>query len=676
MRAAPLPFGPFKAAHSYGPADDLLFHGRDAEGAALAHFVAARPFSIVTAPSGMGKTSLLHARVLPLLERDRWLTVYARPRDDVLASLRDALAEHLLPDLRDEARAVEDLVRRKPEWRGLALHAALERYAALPIETRVEFRHCVPAGGEELAPLPMFSRVLRGTLALADWIEHLEALVIDGSPMGISPHTPLEEVPQRLRCDAARALWARWRERLGCDCDTRGALERLQSEWAPLRPGLGGVLLVLDQFEEVFTRASGDVASALFTEFSGWLDAGAAVSRRLHLVLSMRKEFYADVVPYLARFGSAERLTHFLGLLPAPQALAALRTPAALFGVTFDEPGGCLPRVLSLTLDDGEIFDRHEFDPPLGTCPPGRYSPTLISLIGAHLWARLEAQPAAAAMPLTWEAFKRLVPDLDDVFRSFLDNTLSHLDGAGSEPNAERRFDALELLERLVTSTGYRNIVAEEELLRQIPLERQAAKALLDTMDRDLKLVRRESRGRARFVEITHERLIPPVRCMLVELRRKPGTRGALAQAHDMIQVLQEEPDPVRDLLMPQYRDALVAHLPRLELDAVSLHTLLRSLLNSAPDQEGPALQAWRQAVRRIAALLAQGDATAGPARRPLLRGGALDAQLEAWHSQGGTPDAEALRALLRASLSQRDARAGERIRRAFRLLTSKEQPA
>jgi hypothetical protein len=35
----------------------------------------------LTAPSGIGKTSLLHARVLPLLERERWLTVWARPHD-------------------------------------------------------------------------------------------------------------------------------------------------------------------------------------------------------------------------------------------------------------------------------------------------------------------------------------------------------------------------------------------------------------------------------------------------------------------------------------------------------------------------------------------------------------------------------------------------------------------
>ena len=59
--------GPFKGAQSYGPADGDLFHGREAEGTALARFISDRPVSVLSAPSGIGKTSLLHAKVLPLL---------------------------------------------------------------------------------------------------------------------------------------------------------------------------------------------------------------------------------------------------------------------------------------------------------------------------------------------------------------------------------------------------------------------------------------------------------------------------------------------------------------------------------------------------------------------------------------------------------------------------------
>ena len=168
---APSHFGPFKAAQSYGPADDLIFHGRDADGASVARFMADRPFSILTAPSGTGKTSLLHARVIPTLEGQRWMAVYARPRSGFDRSLRQALCQHLLPDLKAEIDALDQMLENVPGTGEAQFGMAIAWYHGLSKAQRAEFRHFVPLRPDDAAPLPMICRLLRGSVTMNDFIE-------------------------------------------------------------------------------------------------------------------------------------------------------------------------------------------------------------------------------------------------------------------------------------------------------------------------------------------------------------------------------------------------------------------------------------------------------------------------------------------------------------------------
>ena len=636
----------------------------------------------------MGKTSLLHAKVLPLLETEHWFSVYARPQDHPLKSLQTALASHLLPDPRDEAIVVDQLHEMWPES-ALSLDAAVTAYRALPHERRARLRLLMPRSEFQAPPLPMMCRALRGSIGVNDLIEHFEAMVADGPAMGVTPQTPLQDLASLLRHDGTVKLWEHWRGRFASSDGLAGALSVLDDDWAPLRPGMGGTILVLDQFEEVFTQLRHGTIETFLGETGRCLaacDAGTS-GRPLHMALSMRKEFFADLVPLLQPFGAVERLTFFLGSMPADQARNAFSRPARMFGLTFagGEGGapGCIDGMLTLALDEGEtptsaLPGTPPEDPPRLPAD-GRYAPTLISLIGAHLWARLDETKRSGAepvgMPLSWKDFQRLVPHLDDVFTSFLDDALAQLDQsqAPDQPHASgaTRVDALELLERLATSAGFRNIIAEEQLIEQLPLNRDASTALLDDMDRRLKLVRRERRHGGRFVEIMHERLIPPVRRMLADARRRDILRATLGPAYDMLYTVPDEADPdlTKDPLPSHFREALIYYLDRLSLDGVAAKNLLRSLLAAGPDLDtrsgGGWQKRWQQSVLRLA-----GDLTRSPdreaGRAPLLTGSKLDSAIGELGQRSRTPPGDVMRHLVLSVLADRSARAPERIRAAF----------
>jgi hypothetical protein len=439
-------------------------------------------------------------------------------------------------------------------------------------------------------------------------------------------------------------------------------------------------LIVLDQFEEIFTRLPTITIENLITAVTQLIESSVigVTAIPLHFNFSLRKEFFADIVPHLAAFGPVDRLTFFLERMSLAEALSALSRPAALFGLSFagTKAGnpGCLDRILTLTLEDGAGIERdNSGEKKEARLPEGcHYAPALISLVGAHLWARLEAEPSLPA-PLTWEAFTRLVPDLDNVFASFLRDALAVIDQRKDGPNPTS-FDALELLDRLVTSTGFRNILAEQELLDQVPMSRGAAQNLLDFMDHDARLIRRESRRGGRFVEIMHERLIPPARRMLGELRRQDTLRAALAAARDMLYMLPDEPDPTRDPLPPHFREALFSHLDRLDLDGLAAKHLLRSLLVTGPDgrDSGEAWSRWSESLIALTGVAASSAPTVS--RRMLLGDAELDTALNNSDRQGPMLDSDVARHVLLSALADRSDLSGNRISRACRDFVSMER--
>lgn len=80
---------PYRGLSSFGPGDEELFCGRDAEARDLARLIEEHPLITVTGVSGAGKTSLLQAGVRAALPG--WAVVVVRPGADPVVALSSAL---------------------------------------------------------------------------------------------------------------------------------------------------------------------------------------------------------------------------------------------------------------------------------------------------------------------------------------------------------------------------------------------------------------------------------------------------------------------------------------------------------------------------------------------------------------------------------------------------------
>jgi hypothetical protein len=353
-----------------------------------------------------------------------------------------------------------------------------------------------------------------------------------------------------------------------------------------------------------------------------------------------------------------DRATFFLGAFDETHARAAFSRPAGLYGLGFttdaDESPSCLGALLELVIDRGPADDGSGAE----DAERRRYQPALVSLVGAHLWKVLELDadaPSDPARVLTRAELLALIPDLSGVFHAYLNEALALVVDQGAVPGVDR-YDVLELIDRLGTSSEYRNIVAQEELIAQSPLPAPVAALLLDLLDRDLHLIRRyPERGRL-VVEITHEQLIRPAREMLSALRLQNFKRASLAVALEMLRMMPDEPDAARaDPLPGPFRDALVEYLPRLDLGLVERKTLLRSLLFAGPEGGGGAR--WSEAVIAMGSGAAQ--SVSGRSPRPLLSGEEMDVllQRDALEAVADEPQF-----LVRSALADRSEGAGPRI--------------
>lgn len=98
---------PYRGLESFRPEDAPLFFGRGAQSEALANRIRRSSFVTVTGASGSGKSSLLHAGVIPRLTADGtpWRVITMRPGGDPTAALAARLVEAGLGAAAEAARA-------------------------------------------------------------------------------------------------------------------------------------------------------------------------------------------------------------------------------------------------------------------------------------------------------------------------------------------------------------------------------------------------------------------------------------------------------------------------------------------------------------------------------------------------------------------------------------------
>jgi hypothetical protein len=255
---------------------------------------------------------------------------------------------------------------------------------------------------------------------------------------------------------------------------------------ARARAGDDLVLLVLDQFEEIF------LDPALWAERDDFLreirratdgDDGVRV------LLSMRSDYLAELLPHEDALPS-RLVTRF--------AIESLREDAARAAIT----GAFAYTDVPISPDDVDRLLDQMLDlavgRPDGTPVRGQY----VNLIQLQILCRRLWQDAADSQSGEVSVgARRDVPDLEEMMRGFVDAALTDVVRAtGADEGIVRRW----LADRLITGNRRRDLLAVDATAGGLSPE------LLDGLER-ARLIQVEQRNRSRWAELTHDSMVSAV---------------------------------------------------------------------------------------------------------------------------------------------------------------------
>ena len=286
----------------------------------------------------------------------------------------------------------------------------------------------------------------------------------------------------------ASALLASWSAPTDASsiADYLGSRERpLDGEGFP-----GPRAIVVDQFEELFTLYPDRWSDRepLFAQVCEALDSDPF----LRVILVLREEWVAQLDPYAALLPGRLRTRFRLERLDRDGALAAITGPLEGAGCSF-APGvaeSLVTDLLTLRIDAGgghTVETQGEF-----------VEPVQLQVVCRSLWSELPP----GVTEVTTEHLRAL-GNIDEVLAGFYDVAVAAALTAA-------RTDELRLRawieDELITSGGTRGTV-----YRAAGATADMANEVLDELE-EKRLVRAEWRAGARWYELTHDRLIEPIR--------------------------------------------------------------------------------------------------------------------------------------------------------------------
>nr|MDP9119955.1 hypothetical protein [Acidobacteriota bacterium] len=281
-----------------------------------------------------------------------------------------------------------------------------------------------------------------------------------------------------------------------------GYLEKLAAQPensgdTPPRPP--NMVLLFDQFEDVLALDPTDRAA----KEELFIQLGTALrSRERWALFSMREEYRAGLDPYLRRIPTRFAATFRLEPLGRTAALAAIRKPACAFGVEFTGAAASqlvddLSRVK--ILHNGTVQERS-----------GHYvEPVQLQVVCLRLWEKLKPLKGSEIV----KDDLRSVGDVDEALAAYYgDKIRAAAETQDREKLPAQHSQARErtLREwfggRLITEHGFRAQVAKD-LEPRDGLDTATLESLVDAH-----LVRKEELRSMTWYELTHDRLVDPVR--------------------------------------------------------------------------------------------------------------------------------------------------------------------
>jgi hypothetical protein len=557
---------PFLGARPYGPADDPMFFGRATDAAVLKEQICLRPLTIVTAPSGVGKTSLLRAAVLPGLERDGFRPLYCRPDpgasgDATFSLLGGRLAEMLvqgfLPDLELESSAIGSVT--KVLSGATSLAAARAWFAELSPMHYMRSTLLAPAERSSEWPIEqesLLARYLRGTMTIQALAADYVALGCS-HPVAINDASLLRDIAQSLRAPEAEHTIDRMRQ-LARGTQSPAEAENVVRFLAGMVVSKSGetasrswrlsradgesdlalrLVLVIDQFEQVFTQAAAHSRETAMRLLLALLRPNLPV----HLVVSLRKEWFSDLVQLIQKVqGSSslsDRTAYYLPAMSRRQAEEVMREAPRQAGVA------------PLADDHREaLWSSLQHDETIDT--------VVLSIACHELFARASSAETAGELAAR---------NVEDLLEAYLLRSV-----AAIEDPADRD-DVLDMLREIAGSEDTRAFVTTSRLINA-PLRDPARREQLLFRLQKAFLVRGDSVGplREKVYDIMHERLLGAVRNLVARSPRIAAFREA---AERIVQA------DVRDHVDWQHCCTLLANEERAFWDTASIGMLVRSVI-------------------------------------------------------------------------------------------------
>ncbi len=293
----------------------------------------------------------------------------------------------------------------------------------------------------------------------------------------------------------------------GKDVDSRALLgHTLRSFLADCCPVEGDtvdsrpVVLILDQFEEVFTthRARWQDAEGFFRQVREALDA----LPELGVVLVMREDHLAALDPYAPLFPRRLRARFRMERLGPQGALAAVRRPAENVGCRYD--AGVAERLVD-DLRRSKVQRHTGEETVLGPF----VEPVQLQVVCSQLWDNL---PEQEDRTIQWEEVERY-GNVDRALIGFYESAVvatcqlladGTADDLAGPPVTERQLRRW-FGEQLITPMGTRDLV-----LRGPEETATLPNAAVDALESQ-HIIRADARAGRRWYELAHDRLVEPV---------------------------------------------------------------------------------------------------------------------------------------------------------------------
>ncbi len=259
-----------------------------------------------------------------------------------------------------------------------------------------------------------------------------------------------------------------------------------------------GEVWIFDQFEEILTINPADLEAkkAFFTQ------VGVALrdSQRWAL-FAMREDYLAGLDPYLLLLPTRLKSTFRLDLLGVDAAQKAIQEPAQTQGVAFTE------KAAQKLVDDLRQMQVQQPDGKMGTQLGPYVEPVQLQVVCYRLW-ETEA-------PRDGKITEDEIVSLGDVGRSLAEYYAASVAAVARETGAEERTIRDWFENSLITEQGIRDQVVMD-VEASAGLKMAAIWKLVDAH-----LVRSEKRAGATWFELSHDRLIEPVRSNNAAWREK-----------------------------------------------------------------------------------------------------------------------------------------------------------